>query len=125
MKFLSQFIRTILLVETFAISALIFIGWILTIIQDDRYGENFFSYRIRHVDDTPAWFFSVLVLLIINGFWLFKLAFVEGGFWTPHKGPWGDWNLQFPINQLRIFAVNLVAIPGLIFAFIFIRQMGL
>ena len=69
---LKVFVKSILLVEVAAISSLLVAGAILTWAkQGHRYGETFFTYRIQHLDYLPAWFAASLVLMAINGFWMF------------------------------------------------------
>jgi hypothetical protein len=125
MRFLTQFIYRMMVIEAAAVVGLLLAGWGLTVVQGDRYRQQtFFTYEVMHLDNTPAWFVACLTLMVINGFWLFKLAAVEGGFGTPMGSPWGNWNVSMPINDLRIFAVNLVAIPALLGAFMVVRSMG-
>lgn len=125
MRFLTQFIRRMMLIEAAALTGLLLAGWVLTLAQGYRYrGYTFFTYRVIHLDQTPAWFVACGVLLVINGFWLFKLAAIGGGFGTPTGSPWGIWNVSVPINDLRMFAINLIAIPALLGAFMIVRSMG-
>ena len=81
MRGLKVFVKSILLVEVAAISGPLVAGAILTWAeQSHRYGENFFTYRIQHLDYLAAWFAASLVLMAINGFWMFWLADIEGMF---------------------------------------------
>lgn len=126
MRFLKEFVSKMLLVEVFAVIGLLATGAILTLAQRDIYcfRQNFFSYRIYHLDNTPAWFAFVLIQMAINGFWMFRLAVLEGGVFTPDRGPFGYWGTTVPINPLRVFAVNLVVIPACLFLFMLIRHMN-
>ena len=124
MRFLKEFAYKMLWVQGIAIVGLLIAGWILTLIQKDVYcpQQNFFTYKINHLDSVPAWFIFVLVQMAINGFWMFRLAVLEGGVVTPERGPYGYWGGVVPINPLRIFAVNLVVIPACLFVFMLIRH---
>ena len=124
MRFLAAFTKTMIATQVAAIGGLLFTGWVLTLVQCERFDGTFFTYRIIHLDHTPAWFAASLVLSAINGFWLFKLAVLEGAVGTPLQGPWGAYNATVPLNPLRLFAINLVAIPALIGIFIMIRSMS-
>lgn len=122
MRGLKMFVKSILLVEVAAISGLLISGAILTWAeQGHRYGETFFTYRIQHLDYLPAWFAASLVLMAINGFWMFRLANIEGMFHTPRGNGWGEWGASLPINPLRLFAINLIAIPAALGLFLLIR----
>ena len=123
MRFLSTFIKSMIFVELAALSGLFLTGFMLTLAQGEQHaGQTFFSYRVVHLDQTPAWFAASLLLMAVNGFWLFRLALVEGGFGTPARGPWGQYNVAVPVNHLRLFAINLVAIPALVGIFILARS---
>lgn len=126
MRFLRDFVTKMLLVQAAGVAGLLLAGWILTVIQNDYFcpEQNFFTYRVYHLDQTPAWFVFVMIQLAVNGFWLFRLAVFEGAFATPFNGPYGNWGIQLPINYLRIFAVNLVVIPAALFTFMLIRHAG-
>ena len=126
MRFLREFVSKMLLVEVVAVAGLLIGGWVLAAIQRDIYcaQQTFFTYRICHLDNTPAWFAFVLAQMAINGFWMFRLAVLEGGVATPDRGPFGHWGASVPINPLRVFAVNLVVIPACLFAFMLIRNMN-
>jgi hypothetical protein len=120
-----SFIKTMLLVEAAALTTLLCAGWILSVGQgNDFTGRTFFTYHVRHFDQTPYWIVASLALMATNGFWLFRLAHVEAGFTTSRIGPCGLYNLQIPVNHLRLFAINLVAVPILITAFVVIRTRG-
>lgn len=123
MRYLRDFVSKMLAVQVVGVTGLLVAGWILTVIQKNDFcpQQNFFTYQIQHLDRTPAWFVFVLIQLAINGFWMFKLAVLEGGVTTPTGGPFGNWGVQVPVNYLRIFAVNLVVIPVSLFAFMLIR----
>lgn len=126
MNFLKDFVIKMLMMQVVGMVGLLIAGWVLTITQQDIYGaeQTFFSYRINHLDLSPAWFVFVLTQLCLNGFWLFKLAVLQGSVNTPTRGPFGNWDVQVPINYLRIFAVNLVIVPGSLFTFMLIRHCG-
>jgi hypothetical protein len=122
MRNLKVFVKSILLVELAAVSGLLISGAILSWIEGNyHYGESFFTYRIQHLDFTPAWYAASLMLMAINGFWMFRLASIEGAVSTPQGSGWGQWSASFPVNPLRLFAVNLVAIPAAIALFMIIR----
>ena len=124
MRFLKDFVTKMLLVQVAGVVGMLIAGWILTVIQREIYcpQQNFFTYQIEHLDRTPAWFVFVLLQLAVNGFWMFKLAVLEGGVNTPGAGPYGNWGVTVPVNYLRIFAVNLVVIPASLFLFMLIRN---
>lgn len=124
MRYLRDFVSKMLLVQVAGVVGLLIAGWLLTIIQRDTFcpQQNFFTYQIEHLDRTPAWFVFVMLQMAVNGFWMFKLAVLEGGFATPFRGPYGNWGVEVPINYLRIFAVNLVVIPASLFLFMLIRN---
>ncbi len=126
MRFLRDFVTKMLLVQASGVAGLLISGWILTEIQKDYFcpEQNFFTYRLVTLDYTPAWFFFVMAQLAVNGFWLFRLAVLEGSIATPPNGHFGNWGVQVPVNYLRVFAVNLVFIPASLFAFMIIRQSG-
>ena len=122
MNGLKTFVKGILLVEFSAITGLLVSGAILTWTeQGSRYGETFFTYRIQHLDCLPAWFAASLMLMAINGFWMFRLASIEGMFHTPRGMGWGEWSASLPINPLRLFAINLIAIPAALVLFLILR----
>ena len=123
MRYLREFVAKMLTVQVAGVSGLLLAGWILTLIQNGVHcqSKTFFSYQIAHLDRAPAWFVFVMLQLAINGFWMFKLAVLEGGINTPNRGPYGTWGVEVPVNYLRIFAVNLVVIPAALFAFMLIR----
>lgn len=121
MRFLGTFIKNMLLIQAVGISGLLVAGFIMTLAEGDQnIGRTFFTYRIQRLDQLPFWFAALMLLTCLNGFWLFRLALIEGGFGTP-QGPWGDYNVTVPINHLRLFAINLITIPALIALFIVIR----
>ena len=122
MSWVKSFVRSVLWVEVAAIVGLLFVGLMLTWGEDARNGYSFFSYRIQHLDFIPAWFAGVLALMSVNGFWAFRLSVFEGAFNTPPRSGWGPWGASVPINPLRLFAINLVAIPVIIAAFLVIRS---
>lgn len=123
MRYLRDFVTKMLAVQVLGIIGLLVGGWILTQIQRDNFcpQQTFFTYQIEHLDRTPAWFVFVLIQLAVNGFWMFRLAVLEGGVMTPRGGPFGNWDVQIPINYLRVFAVNLIVVPASLFAFMFVR----
>lgn len=125
MNGLRVFIRSILWVEIAAILGLLIMGAILTWAEGaDRFGDTFFTYRIEHLDCLPAWLAGSLTLMAVNGFWLFRLASIEGRLRTPADGGWGEWGASLPVNPLRLFAINLIAIPGALALFLIIRANG-
>ena len=122
MRGLRAFVGSVLWVEIAAISGLLVAGAVLTWAERDyRCGDTFFSYRIQHLDFLPAWFAATLMLMAINGLWMFRLANIEGVFHTPHRTGWGEYGASLPINPLRLFAVNLVAIPVALVLFLIAR----
>ncbi len=122
---LKLFAKSILLVELVSVSLLLISGLILSLSEPQNLnGSSFFSYRLFYFDYIPAWFLATMGLMAINGIWMFKLAVVEGLFNTPSNSGWGNWGIQFPINPLRLFAVNLIAIPGILVLFLLIRSNG-
>jgi len=122
MNNLKAFVKSTLWVEVAAIMGLLFAGAILTWAErGHRYGETFFTYRIQHLDYLPAWFAASLMLMAINGFWMFRLANIQGMFHTPRGTGWGEWGASLPINPLRLFAINLIAIPAALVLFLVMR----
>ena len=67
---------------------------------------------------------ATLLLVLINGLWLFRLAALEATFRTPHGLPFGEWSASIPVNPLRLLGVNLVCIPGLLTVFLIVRANG-
>ena len=126
MRFLREFVSKMLFVEIVAVLGLLAVGGILTLIQRDVYSPeySFFGYKIYHLDNTPAWFVCVLLQMAVNGFWMFRLAVLEGGISTPNGGPFGYWGANVPVNPLRVFAVNLIVIPACLFMFMLIRHLN-
>jgi hypothetical protein len=126
MSALKAFIKGVLWVEAAAVVGLLMSGLILTWAESGhRYpGQGFFTYRIEHMDCLPAWFVMALALMAVNGFWMFRLATIEAFFRTPNGTGWGQWTASLPINPLRLFAINLVAIPAAIGIFLVIRAYG-
>jgi hypothetical protein len=122
MRGLKAFIKSILWVEIVAVLGLLLAGVILTWVEQDyRSCETFFTYRMRHMDYLPAWFIATLMLIALNGLYMFRLATIEGMFRTPRGTGWGEWGVSVPINPLRLFAINLVTIPAILVLFLFIR----
>jgi hypothetical protein len=122
MKSFAIFIKSVLLLEIFAISLLFLAGAGLTWVERGyRSNETFFSYRIQHIDCLPAWFVAALFIMAVNGIWMFRLAYVDGTFRTPRDRPLGEWGISIPIHPLRLFAVNLVMIPATLMLFLIIR----
>jgi hypothetical protein len=114
--------RNIVMAEIFAILMLLVAGAILTWTEDGQgYTETFFTYRIEHLDFLPAWFACLLLLMVINGVWMFRLANIEGFFRTPPGGGWGEWSLSMPINPLRLVGINLIAVPVALALFLIAR----
>jgi len=122
MRGLRAFIKSIFWVELAAIVGLLVAGAILTWIQAGQYcsQQTFWTYRVRVLDGLPAWFFFSLCLACINGFYMFRLSVLEAVVRTPRHG-WGEWGATLPINPLRLFAINLVAIPTALAAFLVMR----
>lgn len=119
------FVRDVLWTEGAALFGLFATGLALTMAESRRHGgESFFTYRIEHLDHVPAWFAAALMLAAINGFWMFRLASIEGVFHTPRSSGWGEWGASVPINPLRLFAINLVAVPVAMALFIVARANG-
>ena len=106
-------------------TALLISAWLLAAAEADRgWCQSFFGYRIASLDHLPAWFAGVLALFLVNGFVLFEEAMARGVFSTPPRGPWGRWGFEIPVPQLRLVAANLVAIPGILATFLWIRFCG-
>ncbi len=122
MRGLKSFVKSVLWVEIAAIAGLLIAGLALTWVERDyRYAETFFTYRIQHLDYLPAWFAASLMLMAINGFWMFRLAGIEGMFHTPRGSAWGQWGMFLPINPLRLFAINMITIPAALALFLVVR----
>lgn len=122
MRGLKMFVKSVLWVEVAAIMGLMIAGAVLTWVdRGHSHGETFFTYRIHSLDYLPAWFAESLLLVAINGFWLFRLANIEGMFRTPRGAGWGKWSASLPINPLRLFAINLMAIPAALVLFGVVR----
>ena len=107
MNGLRNFIKGILWVELAAISGLLITGVILTWAESGcHYGETFFSYQIQHFNYLPAWFAASLMLMAINGFWMFRLANIEG-FFTRHTVQVGG-NGEPPYQSTRYVCSQLI-----------------
>ena len=102
MRLIRQFGTKMLLVELFGVFGLLVSGLILMLVQGGVHSPqySFFSYRIRHLDSTAAWFVFVLIQMGINGLWLFRLAVLEGRVFTPDRSMFGYWGVNAPINPL-------------------------
>ncbi len=125
MRTLQQFIIRILWVEAGAVIGLFLAGAALTFADRNGYrATSFFTYRVARLDNTPWWFIASLLLVLINGLWLFRLAALEATFRTPHGLPFGEWSASIPVNPLRLLGVNLVCIPVLLTAFLIVRANG-
>lgn len=126
MRPLRAFVKSVLWVEVAAVSGLLLTGAVLMWVEREQRcpEQNFFTYRIEHLDYLPAWFVMTLCLVAVNGFWMFRLSTIEGMFHTPHGSGWGQWGGSLPINPLRLFAINLVAIPAAIGVFLAMRATG-
>jgi hypothetical protein len=104
-------------------AALMASGWLLALSEPHRpFGDSFFGYRLFWVADLPAAFVAGMALLLLNGLFLFEWAALRGFFHTPRRGPWGGWGFDVPIPQLRVLALNLVAVPSLIGLFVLLRD---
>jgi len=121
MHSLKAFIKSVLLVEVGAVVGLYLAGIALSLVEYTHY-PGFFSYRIHHLDDLPVWFIATLALMVLNGIWMFRLATLEGTVRTPRENGWGNWGAAIPVNPLRLFAVNLAAIPVLLLLFLVVRK---
>jgi hypothetical protein len=125
MNNLRIFVKSIIWVEFAAMIGLLVTGLLLTWTEHPHYyGNSFFTYRIHHLNYLPAWFIAALMLMAINGFWMFRLSNIEGIVNTPYRSGWGEWGASFPINPLRLFAINLIAIPVILALFMIIRANG-
>ena len=125
MRSLKAFVASILWVEVAAVAGLLLAGGALTWAERGGPGRaSFFTYRVQHFDFLPAWFAATLMLAAINGFWMFRLASIEGSFYTPQNNGWGNWGASLPINPLRLFAINMIAIPAAIGLFLIVRAHG-
>jgi hypothetical protein len=102
---------------------LLFVGWMITIAQDGYHYETFFSYQVIHLDYMPYWLLAILVLMCVNGWWMFRLARFEGAFHVPQNMHQESYEVFVPVNNLRLFAINLIAIPVIILCFIVIRHL--
>lgn len=122
MAWFRTFAAMVLWVQVAAVAGLMVAGAALTWAEGEhRHGETFFSYCIAHLDLIPAWFAATLALMAVNGFWTFRLASFEGRIIAPRGSAWGPWGAYVPLNPLRLFAVNLVAIPALLGVFMLMR----
>lgn len=125
MQTIRAFIRSFIWVEVAALAGLILGGIVLTMAErGTHFGGSFFTYRIEHLDQLPAWFAFGLALMAVNGFWMFKLSDIRGMFYTPSRSGWGEWGASVPIPPLRLFAINFIAIPVALGLFILIRANG-
>lgn len=125
MNSIRSFVKSILWVEVIALAGLLICGAVLTWAErGHRYGDSFFSYRIHAMDALPAWFAACLLVFAVNGFWMFRLANIEGAVNTQRSTGSGEWGASVPINPLRLFAINLVAIPAALALFLLIRANG-
>lgn len=123
MRGIRTFVTCVAFVEVAALIGLLLAGAALTWVEDGyRYSGTFFTYRIHNLDNLPAWFAAAMALMAINGFWVFRLGSIEGSIQAMgNQGPGREWEATLPINPLRLFAINLVAIPGLLALFMLIR----
>lgn len=116
-----NFIKSILLAEVIVFILFLISGTLLNALELNHHGGSFFSYRIRHMNYLPAWFILSMILMSVNGYWIFKLANLEGSFFTPSYNNRGQYRAAFPLNQLRLFALNFITIPILMVIFVIIR----
>ena len=117
---LKQFLRNFIWVEIFSVIGLMAAALLLTIAEDHRY-ENFFTYRIQHADYLPAWFISFMVLSMLNGYYLWKLASIDALLQIPKSQSSGAWRASLPANPLKLWGINLVSIPLILLIFVIIR----
>lgn len=104
-------------------AALMASGWLLALSEPYRpFEDSFFGCRLVWAADLPAAFVAGMALLLLNGLFLFEWAALRGFFHTPPHGPWGGWGFDVPVPQLRILALNLVAVPALIGLFVLLRD---
>jgi len=126
MKDIYTFIKSFFWVEIGAIVSLNICGLILTLIEyGNRNGDTFYTYQIQFLDAIPSWFFFTLLLVFFNGYWMFRLANLEGHFDTPRGSGWGKWGATLPINPLKLLSINLILIPSILVCFILVRAMNL
>jgi hypothetical protein len=80
--------------------------------------SSFFVFRIDALKDCPYWFFSLLLFLAWNGFWMIRFSTIEG------RGTYGSGSVSanIPIQSGKLFGLNLLAIVGLLILFIIISD---
>jgi hypothetical protein len=104
-------------------AALMASGCLLALAEPYRpFEDSFFGYRLSWAADLPAAFVAGMALLLLNGLFLFESAALRGFFHTPPRGPWGGWGFDIPVPQLRVLALNLIAVPSMIGLFILLRD---
>lgn len=120
MRVFAAFFQSMLLAGPLSVLGLIICGYILSLAE--RPGrDSFFAYRFRHLDDLPAWFACSLLLLFINGIYMFRLSVFEGAVNAGSHQHGHGWQAVLPVNPLRLIAVNFVTIPLIMGLFIFAR----
>ena len=120
---LKQYLRKFIWVEIFSVIGLMTAALLLTIAEGHHYA-NFFTYRIRFGDYLPAWFISVMLLSALNGYYLWHLASIDGFFQLPGSRNPGTWKASLPVNPLKLWGMNLVAIPLILLLFLIVRANG-
>jgi hypothetical protein len=103
-----------------AVAALLLAGWAMALAEHGCIrGDSFFEYRIRQLDGVPAWFVAAIILVLLNGWNLCRRAINRTGSETP-----GEFRDAAGSRGASDFALNLVAIPALLVAFLVVRALG-
>ena len=121
----TNFVRRMAAALALALVGLYAAGAALDHAQRDYYGygDTFFTFRLEDFDNAPYWFLASLALMAINGFYVYRWAALEASLATPGWGPFRrGYEVQIPVAELKIVAVNLVCIPGLLVLFLVIRH---
>ena len=82
-------------------------------------------YKVRRFFFLPNYFIAFMLMLIFNGYWLFKLAKIEGYLTKPIENNYMGWGIEHPINSLKLIAVNIVAIPFILIFVIMVTHLQL
>lgn len=112
-----------LIFQTFgiaAVSILIYLGGgaLLSIYGASPSGITFFTYRIALLDGTPYWILGIFIILATNGFYLFRLAVIEGSVGQTAPDRYG---VNVPINPLKLVAINFIVVPIALFGYVVVR----
>ena len=110
----------VLLTVAAAVAALLVAGWAMALAEHGHIrGDSFFEYRLRQLDGVPAWFVAAIILVLLNGWNLCRGALSRTGSEAP-----GEFRDAGGAPGAGDLALNLVAIPALLVAFLVVRALG-